>query len=275
MVKQKRSPIEKITTLRSKDVAKLWFTFYLTKSAITKIMYKEAWDRCVKKNKQGFVMTQIEDYFKDWETEGFIEKSKEKIPFWSERNGKKESRKHYGWRINFEPLYRFCKEDYDITFTKEEKEVIEIGLGNTAIRKQIILQYPKDDLIQAILKFYVKTYAIPNIDVLNKNHMKFFKIAENMCDKETKLIEELKKKQKRKKQKVSVKNPYVSELEFNNRILHDIFKMASDRKMSLDEAKLFSKLTHLQLYITSYKKNPELISSINKKFKKALGILPN
>ena len=281
MAKQKRTSLEKILTLETKKVAKLLFYTYLTPSIITKIMHRKAWENCKEKNQQGFVMPYIRDCLKEWKEAGFIEKSPVKLPFLVEKKtGKSYWLKNYGYRLNLESLYYYCKEIHNIDFTKKEKEVINKRVGLEVMRKRIFREYPNDDIINAILKFYIKQYAIPpHIEVLSEEGKRWLKIAEKMGKKTHELIEKEKKKENLKKRKPSKKIPMIIwEREIEKKCMEDTLETFVDKKtgklkVPMKDLQMYVKLEELMLYITSYRKHPKLISSINLNFKKALGIL--
>ena len=161
MSKQKRTPLEKIQSLETKEVAKFFFYDYITPSIVTKKKHKKAWEKCREKNQQGFVMPYIKNCFKEWQREGFIETSLVKIPFLVERKkGKPYRLENYGYRLNLEPFYRYCK-DNNVEFKPDEKKFVN-GMLNPDIRMRLLIlaEYPKEDIITAILKFYVKRYPI-------------------------------------------------------------------------------------------------------------------
>ncbi len=283
MSKTKRTPLEKIQTLETMKVAKLFFNTYLTPSIVTMIMHKKAWANCREKTQQGFVMPYIRDCLKEWKEEGFIETCK--LPFRVEKKtGKSYWLENYGYRLNLNPLYRFCKEKNNIEFTKEEKEIINKRIGLEVMRKRIFIEYPNDDIITASLKFYVKQYAIPPLEILDDKNMKMFDLAKKLSKEESQRAEAEMKiiKKKRQKDKSSKKEKPLQSIEFE-RLLQEntmknllesfVNKKTQKLKLPLKELQKFAELTRVMLYITSYNKNPKLISSINRKFKMALGIL--
>lgn len=279
MAKQKRTALQKIQTLNTMRIAKLFFYTYLTPSIVTKIMHHKAYKKAREKTQQGFVMPYIRDCLKEWKDKGFIETSPIKFPFRVEKKrGKPYFLENYGYRLNLEPLYHYCKEKYNIEFTLKEKEIINKRVGLEVIRKRIFREYPNDDIINAILKFYIKQYSIPHIEILDKKERKLLETLEKIAEKDLKRAE---KQLKEKKKKLSKKD---KQLVFIEREIEEIChkkiyeefvdKKTKQLKVPIKDLERFARNSRLLLYITSYKKNPELISSINKKFKKALGILP-
>lgn len=284
MANTKRTPLEKIQTLETKKVAKLLFYNYITPTLITKILHPEAFKKVKEKNKQGFVTGNIKSCFNEWKEEGFIEKSPVKLPFLVEKKkGKSYFLKNYGYRLTLKPFYQFCNErDNPIEFTKQEKEIINKRIGLESMRKQIFRDYPNDDIINAILKFWIKTFAIPHLEVLNKEHrellLKIEKVIEKEIEEKNKQDKELLALEKQGKVHKKHKHFILWERENEQMILKSVYEEFIDKKtgkpkVSEKEMEMIAGLEKLKLYIGSYKKNPELISSINKKFKLALGII--
>ncbi len=276
MAKTQRTPLEKIMTLNSSKVAKLFFRTYLTPSIVTQLMYPKAYKQTKENNKPAFVVGYIRDCLNEWKKLGFIEKSPIKLPFKVEKkSGNSYILKNYGYRLTLEPLYLFCKEKHNIEFTKQEKEIINKRVGIEVMRKRIFLEYPNDDIINATLKFYIKQFAIPPLEILNKDDRRALEIAIQSNDEEKEIM---KKGLKIDKNKPSKKEPsIIIEREIENTCLKSLCNTVVDKKtgklnISINDLKLLNGLMKLKLYVASYNKNPELITSINKKFKIALGI---
>ncbi len=274
MSKPKRTALQKIQTLETMKIAKLFFYIYLTPSIVTRILYPIAYKRIKEKNQQGFVMPSIRDCLEEWKKEGFIEKSEIKLPFRVEKKrGKPYFLENYGYRLNLEPLYRYCKENHKIEFTKEEKDILDKRIGLEVMRKRIFREYPNEDIINAMLKFYLKEYGIAHIEILDKKQRELLEALEKKVEKDLKLIEKQEKHKSSKK-----KIPFVLiERDLEERVFKKVYENFIDEKTQKlkvpeEDLKAFAKLQRLKLYITNYKKNPQLISSINAKFKKALGI---
>jgi hypothetical protein len=275
MTKAKKDVLQKIQEGRGKDIAKLFFYHYFTPGIVTKIIYEEAFKMRREKKRQGFVMPIVREYLEEWKKEGFIETSPIKIPFNVERRGKTYTLENYGYRLNLEPLYRYCK-NKGIEFSQEEKEVINKRVGLEAMRKRIIIEYPNEDLINAILKFYIKHFGIPHLEILNEKDRKKLEYFERIAERELKKANEFKKKMNRKlkSKKLTPKDKELVnvEQEIYNLYLEKSVKMLAEGKLHEDELEGLARNSALLLYVSSYKKNPELISNINKKFKIALGI---
>ena len=278
MVKQRRTAIQKIQTLETMKIAKLFFYTYLTPSIATKIMHPKAWEKCREKHQQGFVMPYIRDCFKEWEKQGFIETSPVKLPFRvDKKKGKPYFLKNYGYRLSLEPLYRYCEEEKKIKFTEKEKEIVNNRIGLETMRKRILREYPDDNIINAILKFYIKHYGIFPGEMLDKKERELLERAEKMSEENLRRAERhlkmVKDKLKKHKWTKQDKEPVNVERLITEQTEKEVYERYKENKMSLNDVKEFAKHTALLLYVTSYKKSPELISSINAKFKKALGIL--
>ena len=280
--KPKRTPLEKIQTLQTMKVAKLFFNTYLTPSIVTKIMHKEAYEKIKEKNKQGFVMPYIRECLKEWKDAGFIEKSPVKLPFLVEKRTGNYWLKNYGYRLNLNPLYFYCKDKHNIEFTKEERAIIAKRIGLECMRKQIFLQYPNDDIINAMIKFYLKQYGILPIEILDKKERELLETLENFVEKDQKEIKKGMEKIKVKQPKEIKKEKKIPFILFERELFNVgmkticeglIDKKTGKLKIPLNNLKEYARKSKILLYITSYNKNPKLISSINKKFKIALGIV--
>src|SRR3989344_4771750 len=215
MSKSKRTALEKIQTLKTKNVAQLFFFSYLTPNIVTKILHKKAWNKCKEKTGQGFVMPYIRDCLNEWKKEGFIEISPVKIPFRVER--------------------------------KRNKKIVK--------------------------SYYLKNYGLLHLEILNKEHKKGLVLIERIAEKDLKRAEEFLKR-KKKKHRLSSKDKELVNVEqmIYNQVMEQLYTTFIKGNKPIEDLKNFAKFQSLLLYVTSYKKNPELISSINKKFKKALGI---
>ncbi len=164
------------------------------------------------------------------------------------------------YRLNLKPFYFYCKKK-NIEFTKEEREFLESNEPNVIQlqwnRKKILDEFPEDNVIEAIIKFYIKYFAMPSIEVLDKKNVEIWEMTQKHIEEEIKRSELLKKGLLKKRKKPSVLSTYLDKLK--------------TRKLSLKERKEWGDaFENLFPYVLNFKKNPELISSINKNFKKAL-----
>lgn len=282
MAKPARTPLDKILTLKTNLVAKLFFLNYFTPGIITKILHPAAWEQAREKTQQGFVMPYIRDCLKEWQTAGFIEISPIKIAYWVEKKGgKRYPLENYGYRLNLEPLYLYCKQKHHIDFTEEEREVINKRVGIHVMRKRIFNEYPEDDIITAIIKFYIKQFAIPPLEPMNESHRRLLDRVEREVERDLKTVEanKLKIAEKLKTNPPSKDDKLVNvEQLIEERAEKQIYERFIDKKtgelkVSLEEFENYAKIQNLLLYATGYKKSPKVVSSINMKFKKALGII--
>ncbi|GAI75966.1 unnamed protein product, partial [marine sediment metagenome] len=163
--------------------------------------------------------------------------------------------------------------------------------GLECMRKRIFHEYPNDDIINAMIKFYLKQYGIIPIEILDKKERE---LLETLEKEDERMKKELKKELEKIKQLPKTYTPknipkewrkmkkiprILFERELFNRGMKALCEEFIDKKtmklkVPLNTLKELARKQNLLLYITSYNKNPKLISSINKKFKKALGILP-
>lgn len=224
-------------------------------------------------------MPYIRDCLKEWKKAGFIERSPVKLPFRvKKKNGESYILKNYAYRLTLEPLYLFCRERHNIEFTKQEKEIINNRVGTEVMRKRIIQEYPNDDIINAILKFYIKQFAIPPLEILDESHRRILELAEQSNEKEKEIMDKGLKVDKNKSSKTFKKQPsIIIERDIEYHCLKSAYETFVDKKtgkpnVTPKEMKAIETFMKLKLYVTSYRKNPKLITSINKKFKIALGI---
>jgi len=161
MAKQKRTPLEKIQTLQTKKVARVFFNF-MTCGFATRLLYETAWKKCREKNKVGFVIPYIRDCFNEWKEAGFIEKSPVKLKYLIiKKNCKPYFQYNYTYRLNLNPFYLYCKEKKNIDFTQKEKKLLNYIMRSLVIRENILRENPDVDIITAILIFYIKHFALP------------------------------------------------------------------------------------------------------------------
>ena len=262
---------------KGKDIAKEFFPTFTTQEKVSENLYpnrkKKGKGKKGKINRVHYVEPIINKRCKEWESLNFFEKS-HPIYF---KDKLERTQKVYWKRMNFEPVYLYCKEVYKIEFTPEEKEIIDKRVGIEIMRDLVIRDYPNEDLITAIIKFYIKRFGIPNIEILDKGQRKLLELAEQHFEEEQKNVKEWEKIKAENKGKFELsakKEPLVNvSRELYKHELEKLSTMHEERKISEEELKKLNKFSHLLLYVTSYKKNPDLISSINAKFKKALGII--
>lgn len=135
------------------------FVQYRNQLELTQILYPHACKIRKEKNKKNFIMPQINKKFNEWKKMGLLNKS---IPLKQNifRKGKIHKQTFYKYLLNFNFFYRAIKEEYNINFNDKEKSFLEYYLLSEHARYEIIRQNPNDNLINAIIKFYIKNWLI-------------------------------------------------------------------------------------------------------------------
>ena len=198
MVKPERTKLENIQEGSGKDIARLFFKTYRTPSQVTKIKYNNAWRIRNEKSQRSFVMPIVQKHLSDWKKEGFIETSRIKIPVRVERKkGKPYNLFSAGFLMNLEPIYLFFKkEGYELT--PEEKQYLKINLLFKDMRKEILKEYPKEDIIHATIKYYTKNtimkyfFLLKDIRENKEKYDKQFKKVEELNNPKSKIGKEMK-----------------------------------------------------------------------------------
>ena len=206
---------------------------------------------------------------REWKNLGFFDKSKP-IPF-TDKLGRPQTT---SWKImNLEPFFLYCKEKHNIEFAPEEKDFVD-GLltQHSHIRKIILILYPNDDIINAILKFYIKYFPLTFDALHGHSKIKF--------DKE--YIELMARAEKDAKKVISLnltknkKNPRLAKKYLDG--LRKIDKISSDNSTKEDLEKMDKILAKVILYsmsyfyMTNYIKSPSFVLNVDIKFMKVLGI---
>ena len=252
MAKQKRTPLEKIQTLKSKKVARLFFGYFMTCGFVTRLLHEKVWKDYKVKNKHGFVMPYIRDCFNEWKDVEFIEKSPFKLKYIiRKKNCKPYFQYNYAYRLNLNPFYLYCKEKKKVDFTSKEQELLNYILRSQIIRENILRENPDEDIITAILIFYIKHFALPYGEIGDKKEIELYHLAENSIEKG--FEEEFRKE--------------------NEEMCMDMDESRKFQNMNKKEKEKFWKIKNLKTYALLYKTFPKLFKQINIKFKKALGIL--
>ncbi len=252
MVKTKRTALEKIQTLKTKKVARVFFNFG-TCGFATRMLHEEAWKKCREKNKFGFVMPYIRDCFNEWKEAGFIEKSPVKLKYLiRKKNCKPYFQYNYSYRLNLNPFYLYCKKK-KIDFTQKEKKLLNYIMRSLAIRTSILRENPDEDIITAILIFYIKHFALPYGEIADKKEQKLLNLSKNSIKENFDFEEEFRKE--------------------NEEFFLDWKESNKLKNMNKKEKEIFWEIKKRKTYFLLYKNYPKEFSSINKKFKKALGIL--
>lgn len=271
-MKPKRTWFENLQFGTGKKISRAFFLTYATPSQVTKEQYPDAWNNRRAKTKKGFVMPIIKRYLEEWKDYEFINISRIKIPYIVEKKkGKPYSLSAFGYLLNLEPVYKICKEDKRIEFTKEEKVYLGSILLSVHVRKDILSEFPEEDIVSSTLKYYIK-----NI-VMRYNF----------------LLRELRENPKRykwaEKKAMELNNPTTHEGKTRkraaNKLLKELHKKygnnANERKLEFDKLKVIAitdaKTTADQLfveYLRQLEKNYSVIISTDRKVLKALGIYP-
>src|SRR3989344_8555366 len=137
---------------KGKEIARLFFITFTTQEILSKFLYPNRKKKAKGKRKEKihYVEPIVNIRSKEWDSYGFLEKSKP-ISF----KNKWDRKQYVYWKImNFEPFYRFCKDKHNIDFNQEEKDFLNGVNGlfrSEQIRNLILQEYPEEDIINAIL----------------------------------------------------------------------------------------------------------------------------
>ena len=251
MAKPKRTPLEKIQTLETKKVARVFF-YFMTCGFATRLLHETAWKNCREKNKQGFVMPYIRECFKEWKDAGFIEKSPVKLKYMiRKKNCKPYLIENYAYRLNLKPFYLYCKEKKNISFTQNERELLDYIMRSHVMRGDILRENPEVDIITAILIYYIRHFALPYGEIGDKKEQELLNLSKN-----------------------SIKENFEEEFrKENEEFLLDWKENSKLQNMNKKEQELFWEIKKRKTYFILYKTYPNEFTSINKKFKQVLGIL--
>ncbi len=153
---EKRNTLEDMQFGAGKKIARAFFLEFITPTDVTKREYPNAYKMRTIKKRGSFVISQVSKRFNHWKKEGFLDESKYKLPRSIEKKkGKNYTLWFYGYRLNLKPLFKYCN-DQGVNFTEDEKYFINELLGSSQIRKNILKENQGEDVINAILKYYVK-----------------------------------------------------------------------------------------------------------------------
>ncbi len=265
MPKTNRTPLEKIQTLKTKKLARIFFGYFMTCGFATRLLHEKKWKDCREKNRQGYVMGYIRNCFNEWKEAGFIEKSPFKLKFIIKHKkleapivSKKPFEpfvilKNYGYRLNLKPFYLYCEEpSRNIDFTKDEKKLLNYIFRSQTIREQVLRENPDKDIITAILIYYIKHFALPHNEFGDKEERKLLTLAEK-----------------------DIKKDFEEEFYKENETFLMDFEISREyEKMTKKQKEKFWEIKRFKTYALLYKYHRKEFQSINTKFKKALGILP-
>jgi hypothetical protein len=200
--------------------------------------------------------------FKIWEKEGFLTESRPLTIYHKNRWGG-EQPKTIHWRImNLNPIFKYCREIKNISFTEEEKYYLENFL--LPMREKIIKENPEENLIMAVLKFYSSNFPIRYLLALRQ-------------------VRDLPRKYSKERKKAKELNDPKNEMgKIAKQLKRDISKKygqkIKDKKW--DEMKVWahdSKNIHNLFvhYFSKLEQNPKIVESVDRKILKALSIYPN
>lgn len=260
MAKQQYDWIESFQRGLGKRVSRTLFSKPISREKITELLYPDSYNKQkqIKPNKV-YINRHVNDLCNKWEKQRFIEKIQiSKKDRWNRKI------KVNLEMLNFEPLFLYFKQKYNIEFSQEEREFLQSKEPNIIRlqwnRQQILKEYPEENILDAIIKFYVKHYSIPYVEFLDKNKKEIWTMTEKHIETELYRAEQLKKGRLKKRRKPSILRSYMKKL--------------NARHLSIDEKREWTQtFERLFDYMLNFKKNPELVSSINANFRKALGIL--
>jgi len=282
MTKTTYNWLKRIQEGKGKEIARFFFSNFTNEETATAVFHPEAHKKnSIKKVKKickkvSYVDRNINRLCKEWEKEGFFEKRDIEIEFTNRWKGK-QKRIVSVKSMNLEPLYRYCKEKHNIEFSPEEKKFVDGLLNqNLQVRNLIWILYPNDDIINATLKFYIKHFPLPFDALHGHSRMKFDKEYIELMERAEKDADRVIKQFKENPtQKPQLGKEYLDDLENSE----GITKKSPDEKYNLEDLKKIEKnlvksILHgtAYIYMTTYKRNPQLVLSVDTKFLKVLGI---
>lgn len=282
MTKTSYNWLKRIQEGKGKKLARFFFSNFTNEETATAIFHPEAHkNNSIKKIKKiykkvSYVDRNINRICREWEKEGFIEKTSIEIEVTNRWKGKNKQIVFLKI-LNLEPFYRYCKEKYNLEFSPEEKKFVNGLLNqNLQVRWAILILYPNDDIINATLKFYIKHFPLPFDALHGHSRIKFDKEYIELMERAEKDAEKVIKQFKENpKEKPQLGKEYGRELEKTEGLI----KKSSDEKYDLEDLRKTEKIlvkTILHgtayIYMTTYKINPQLVLSVDTKFLKVLGI---
>lgn len=270
-----------ISTLQNgqgKELSRIWFAEYNNQEGITKAFNPEAYKRWLnrkdKRRTPHYVLPIVNYYFQLWNTEGFFEKSaplREKSHLFSEdtRNRLRYLRANYSlFILSLEPIYKFCKENGIKDFSEEEKFYLKQMLLPDYVRKGILDEFPDEDIINATLKYYTKTFILRYLSLqrdIIENKSRYQKEFDYIANIPKELTETHKKLKKGIVKRFGGKSEEVDYEEIFS-VIERVAHNRNNKKNMADN--LFSK------YISNISYNKNVVSSVDEKVLMALGILP-
>lgn len=283
-----------------KRISKAWFITFSNSKGITDFVYGNEIDhqnwKVIKKKKikKDTINGAVKTRFTKWKRLGFFEVSRNlKIKTWRRGNWYYPTTKLY--MLNLNPLYNYCEEK-NINFSPEEKEFLN-GVNGllrpNQVRELIFFEYPEEDLITAILKFYVKHYIMLygyltrlQENPINKEMKEKFEEAKLRAEEIEKNKDKWKLNYTRKQQRAS--EEFYKREGFNDKeakrmaeqmkeILRKVNKSTKNEKYDYIDVLSHEEITRDNFirYVSENKKNPKLVLNVDKNIMKALGILPS
>lgn len=296
-MKQKKTQLEKILSGKTKKIARSFFEVYTIPNLVTKKEYKNLFDKRTMKHKKSFVMPLVNKCLNEWKRAGFIDISNMKVPFTivKRKKGKPYNHYSYGYLLNLNPIYEFCKEK-NIEFSEEEKLFLKHTLLDENLRRLILTEYPEEDIIHATLKYYAKNYILfynfllRDIRENKEKYAEEYKEAEELNNPKDEIRRKMKKTSENISKKLAKKfnQPY-KPLEFDvlkSFIYSEKFipvKKITNNNIKLKKIlfKLYTNPTgvlkkyYFRSYIRHIENKPEIVKSLDMKILNVLGLNPN
>ena len=99
----------------------------------------------------------IQRKISEWKDKGYLDEKIMTVSY--QRKGRKLTCEAMGYRLNLEPMYEYFK-NKGIEFSEEERSFVFQMLGQENLSYIILKEFPDEDIIQACIKFYIKTYIL-------------------------------------------------------------------------------------------------------------------
>jgi len=290
MGKETYNWLKRIQGGKGKEIARVFFWIYTSEENVTFKFHPEAHKKNSKKclnpkskkekvyKKVSYIDRNINKICREWEKEGFLDIIEVKLPV--HNRWKKKHKQLFPRKImNLEPLYRYCKEMHNIEFNEKEKVFLNRLLSPTSQTRWLCLfEYPNEDIINAILKFYIKHFPMPYNELyrmetlfkypnisLSKEYVEILKEAE-------KNAEEISKLDVTKDEKPHKAEDFFNKLEEQTNVKN----LKGMEGLNVVTKNLIKVILHSSayFYVTNIKLNPQMVASVDSKFMKILGILP-
>ena len=161
----KRDTLDKFKEGKGKVIAQVLFMYDFPLWTVSKIIYPKLYE-----GKKGFVkgsekkvIPRIQAYVSEWEKQGFLDEKKGFVLVYRRTKNKDIeylSPQEVSYRLNLEPMYEYFKSK-GINFNEEQRKFVFQMLGQEHLRYIILKEFPKENIIEACIKFYIKTYILP------------------------------------------------------------------------------------------------------------------